>query len=281
MKLLLHGVAGATVSLFVALAAMRSTRLSAVNHRGRRVPVVLGVALTAGLVASLSPRLPGWGREARSTAAVLVGALLVFLGGLYDDLRDTRSRGMMNQLAPLLHGRITPGAVKLLAAVGAAALVAGELSDHRTVALLWGVPVMAGASNAVNLLDVRPGRALKYFVPAALILGLLGRGTEYAIVVAAALGAAIAVFPFDLRERAMLGDAGSNVLGFILGVGLYESLREVGLAVALMAILVLHALAETVTLSRIIRAVPPLRWFDDLGCYEAPGSSDTMKSRSA
>ena len=37
------------------------------------------------------------------------------------------------------------------------------------------------------------------------------------------------------------------------------------LAVVLAALLVLHGLAETVTLSRLIEAAPPLRWFDRLG----------------
>jgi UDP-GlcNAc:undecaprenyl-phosphate GlcNAc-1-phosphate transferase len=281
MRLFLHGGAGAVAALLVALAAMRSTRLSAVNHRGRRLPVVLGVALMAGFTASLGPRVLGWGPEARRTGSVLIGAFLVFLAGLYDDLRDTRSRGLLKQLAPLLRGRVSPGAVKFLAATAAATLVAAELNDHGTLALVLGIPVMAGASNAVNLLDVRPGRALKYFLPAALILGLVGRGTGYAVVAAAGIGPAVVLFPFDLRERAMLGDAGSNLLGFVLGIGLYQTLREVGLAIALATILALHALAETVTLSSIIRGVGPLRWFDDLGCYEPPGSSDNMKSRSA
>jgi hypothetical protein len=37
------------------------------------------------------------------------------------------------------------------------------------------------------------------------------------------------------------------------------------MAVALAAVLGLHVLSETVTLSRIIRRFPPLRWADDLG----------------
>jgi hypothetical protein len=42
------------------------------------------------------------------------------------------------------------------------------------------------------------------------------------------------------------------------------------MAIALGIVLVLHALAETVTLTRIIRATPPLRWLDDLWRLPAP-----------
>ena len=64
----------------------------------------------------------------------------------------------------------------------------------------------------------------------------------------------------------MLGDAGSNVLGLLLGIALFDRLGTLGLAVALAVILGLHALAETISLSRIIERLPPLRWVDRLGC---------------
>ena len=63
----------------------------------------------------------------------------------------------------------------------------------------------------------------------------------------------------------MLGDAGANVLGFVVGLELVGGLPPVGLAVALAVVVGLHVLSETVTLTRVIRAVPPLRWLDDVG----------------
>ena len=68
-----------------------------------------------------------------------------------------------------------------------------------------------------------------------------------------------------LMEMGMLGDAGANVLGFLVGIGVLVVLAPSWLAVVLAALLVLHGLAETVTLSRLIEAAPPLRWFDGLG----------------
>jgi UDP-GlcNAc:undecaprenyl-phosphate/decaprenyl-phosphate GlcNAc-1-phosphate transferase len=104
------------------------------------------------------------------------------------------------------------------------------------------------------------------------------------LLLAAAIGSAAAVLAFDLRERAMLGDAGSNLLGFIFGLALFRLLPTWGLGIALVMILILHVLGETVTLSRIIEATPPLRWFDRLGRLPAeqakPGSGATPRDPS-
>ena len=55
------------------------------------------------------------------------------------------------------------------------------------------------------------------------------------------------------------------VSSLLLGIALFDRLGTLGLAVALAVILGLHALAETISLSRIIERLPPLRWVDRLG----------------
>ena len=69
----------------------------------------------------------------------------------------------------------------------------------------------------------------------------------------------------DLRERAMLGDSGANLLGFAVGAQLAASLPVWSLWIAAVAIVGVNVLADTVTLSRVIEAIPPLRWFDGVG----------------
>jgi UDP-GlcNAc:undecaprenyl-phosphate/decaprenyl-phosphate GlcNAc-1-phosphate transferase len=152
--------------------------------------------------------------------------------------------------------------VKLVAALAAGAIVVVGTRSSLDRGVL-GTLVMAGSANVSNLLDVRPGRALKAFVLAAVALCLPALGA--AGLVAPALGAAVCAFPFDLRERAMLGDSGSNVLGFVAGVALYSVLGVFGLGLALAVIVALHVVSELVSFSRIIQAVGPLRWIDRLG----------------
>jgi UDP-N-acetylmuramyl pentapeptide phosphotransferase/UDP-N-acetylglucosamine-1-phosphate transferase len=68
----------------------------------------------------------------------------------------------------------------------------------------------------------------------------------------------------------MLGDAGSNLLGLAIGVAAYQAMADVSIIVAAALVLALNVVAETVTLSRAIDAIPPLRWWDRLGRLPEP-----------
>jgi UDP-GlcNAc:undecaprenyl-phosphate/decaprenyl-phosphate GlcNAc-1-phosphate transferase len=248
-----------------------------VNYRGNRVPAILGVCFGGGVILFLSVVLVGsWVVRGDITASrrpllwISIGIGAVLGAGLYDDFRPHRTRGLVNQLMPAVRGKITSGLVKLVSIVGASAFVSWMLGV-RGWRFALAVPFMAGCANLWNLLDVRPGRALKFFLPAEIALTIGTADVPYLGVVAAPaiIGATLSLV-LDLLEWGMLGDSGSNVLGFIIGIGLLEALSLTGLAIALGMILALHVLAETVTLSRLIEVVPPVRWFDGLGRRRAP-----------
>jgi hypothetical protein len=77
-------------------------------------------------------------------------------------------------------------------------------------------------------------------------------------------GAVLALVP-DLREWAMLGDAGANLLGFTAGIVLSAALPAWAMWPAAVVAVALNVVAETATLSRAIDGAAPLRWFDRLG----------------
>ncbi len=264
---------GAGFGVAATVPLLRSRGTTAKNYRGKEIPVVLGIAAAAALFGAvlivfsvlLWTHRPGRPEVVRREALfTVVACLIVFLGGLYDDRRGGPERGLGGHFGELLSGRVTPGIVKLVAAVAAAALVAWAYRPPLSTAVV-GIPVMAGAANLWNLLDVRPGRALKYFIPLCFLLLIVSAQSQYALVAAGAFGASLAVFSFDLTERGMLGDAGSNLFGFVVGVGLFDALPLWGLVLALGVVLALHWASETMTLSRIIESTPPLQWFDRLG----------------
>jgi UDP-GlcNAc:undecaprenyl-phosphate/decaprenyl-phosphate GlcNAc-1-phosphate transferase len=251
---------------------LRSPEIREKNYRGTELPVVLGIGLAAAVFGSalIVFSIALWtARGARALIGVqavfiLLACLVVFLGGLYDDLVRGPTRGLLGHFRELARGRVSPGIVKLVAAVVAAVLVAWH-ARAGALATVVGIPVMAGATNLWNLLDVRPGRALKYFLPVCVALVAAAQKSDYGLVASAALGAAAVVLPFDLTEQAMLGDAGSNFLGFIVGVGMFQVLPAWGLLLVLGGIVALHLASETITLSRLIESAPPLRWYDDWG----------------
>ena len=70
-------------------------------------------------------------------------------------------------------------------------------------------------------------------------------------------GAAAAVLVPDLRERGMLGDSGANLLGFLAGAEIVRRLPEVWLIPAVVVVIGLNVLAETVTVHPNDRGDPP------------------------
>ena len=246
----------------------RWTRL---NHRGETVSLLEGPAVAAGLAgaAFLAPGLPRRLRLATVVAAVGAGCL-----GAYDDLAGSGDRrGFRGHLGALSRGELTSGAVKIFG-IGATGLVVAAVAGHRGTGLVVSGGVVAATANLVNLLDLRPGRALK----AALVLAALDarRGGDTARLAAVASGCALAALPADLGERTMLGDGGANALGAVLGTAVVAARAGAshgtaggstdGRMVRRLAVLTALTLAsEKVSFTRVIDATPGLRELDRAG----------------
>jgi UDP-N-acetylmuramyl pentapeptide phosphotransferase/UDP-N-acetylglucosamine-1-phosphate transferase len=260
------------------LAGLAGSSLSRVNYRGRTVVAGLGLPLVLGLLAwatplALAARLDPL-RAARidlltpSGLAVVVAGLAFLILGLADDLiEDAGSRGFRGHLRALAAGKLTGGGIKLLGGVLAALVVASLAApERRTAWLPLGAAVVASTANVANLLDLRPGRCTKVFLPlwgAGCLLDPPGGAWS-----AGLAGAALAALPFDLRERGMLGDAGANALGAVVGTLLLAGPVWLLLA-ALAVLLALQLLSERVSFSRVIDGNRVLRAADRFGRRDA------------
>jgi UDP-GlcNAc:undecaprenyl-phosphate GlcNAc-1-phosphate transferase len=69
----------------------------------------------------------------------------------------------------------------------------------------------------------------------------------------------------DLRERAMLGDTGANLIGGLAGLWLVLSLDTLGQAIALAAVAALTLYGEFRSLSALIERTPLVRRIDSIG----------------
>ncbi len=235
------------------------------NYAGRPVTLLGGPALAASATAVAVLGAPTGTRA----AAALVGTVSGVVGG-YDDLAGARpeqaaDKGLAGHLAALRAGRVSAGAVKV-AGIGAAAAAAALLTRRGTGAgaLVDGVlttGLVAGTANLLNLLDLRPGRAGKV----GALVAAAGLGGPAGGLVAGPFGATVATLPADLGERVMLGDAGANSLGALLGLRL-ASIPGRGPRTALLAGVVALTLAsEKVSFTKVIDATPGLRELDRLG----------------
>jgi UDP-GlcNAc:undecaprenyl-phosphate/decaprenyl-phosphate GlcNAc-1-phosphate transferase len=259
------------------LEALAATNLSRVNYRQRTVVAGLGVALAVGLLAWAGPLalftelaartawLPrsGIAPDGAAVAAILAGIAFALLGLLDDLVQDQGHRGFRGHLLALARGQITGGGIKLLGGA-LVALVAALLAvgDRPWYLMLVGAVVIASSANLANLLDLRPGRCTKVFLPLWLV-GCLLDPTAGAWSAGLA-GAAAGTFPLDLGERGMLGDAGANALGGVVGVLLVTGPSWLLWALAAV-LLALQAASERVSFSRVIDRNRWLRAVDRLG----------------
>ncbi|TFV43769.1 hypothetical protein, partial [Blastococcus sp. TF02A-35] len=234
------------------------------NYAGRPVTLLGGPALALAATGTAVLGAPAGTRA----AAAVVGTVSGLVGG-YDDLagarpEQARDKGLAGHLRALREGRVSAGAVKV-AGIGAAATAAAVLTRGRgRGAVVDGVlttGLVAGTANLLNLLDLRPGRAAK----AGALAAAAGLGGPAGTLVAGPLGAGLAVLPADLGERVMLGDAGANALGALLGLRLASVPSRGARAAALAVVTALTLASEKVSFTRVIEATPGLRELDRLG----------------
>jgi UDP-GlcNAc:undecaprenyl-phosphate/decaprenyl-phosphate GlcNAc-1-phosphate transferase len=258
------------------------------NHRGELVTLLEGPAASVGAIAAeligaaIAAKVAGRNadsqrqdfpertrgfRPTRSMALAGAGALAF---GLIDDLAGSgKRRGLRGHLGALAHGEVTTGTVKLgglaatgFAAAGAGGTVPGSAVSGGTVDVIINAGLIAGGANLLNLFDLRPGRALKV---AVLSGGLIAVVSGDPVSVAPVLGASLALLPEDLAERAMLGDAGANALGAMLGAAAARSLPRPARIGLLAGIAALTIASEKISFTAFIERTPPLRRLDMLG----------------
>src|SRR5438067_1949852 len=184
-----------------------------INYRGARLPLV------------------GW--------TVALHEPVVTAIGLADDLWSGPERGVREHV----QARVTTGTLKL---------VGIPLYGLPRTRPLSGAVLVGLCANLLNQLDTRPGRALKAYLAAALLVD-------------APLGLAVLLAPYDLREMTMLGDAGSNGLGALLGLSSVNRFTGRGRWAAIGALAGLTVLGEKRSLGELIERTPILRELDAFG----------------
>ncbi len=250
---------------------------SRTNHRGEPVTLLEGPAVALGAIAGALAQAAALAQDGtlaqngrsgwRAGSALAVAGAGAAAFGAYDDLKGTADRrGFRGHLGALRHGEVTTGAAKL-GGIGATGIASAVLAGGAPADLVINAGLVAGGANLLNLFDLRPGRAIKVAAASAALIAAAdsaGNGRASALAPLPPLAAALALLPEDLGERAMLGDAGANALGAMLGAaaaGLPRPARLVMLA----GIAGLTAASEKVSFTKVIERTPALRKLDMLG----------------
>lgn len=246
------------------------------NHQQRPVSLLEGPAVAAGLLTGAQIG-SSWRTRGAATVAIAGAAAAGYLDD--HDISPLESpdaivvdaepepKGLKGHISAFRRGRVTTGAIKIAAITGASAVAAAVLpwKGKGAASALSGkavdVALIAGSANLFNLLDLRPGRALK--VAGAVSVPLLV--TRSSSLAATTLGTSIAALPDDLDGKDMLGDTGSNAVGAAVGVAMAAGLPRPVKAVAAAGIIALTIASEKVSFSQVIENNPLLRELDEWG----------------
>lgn len=262
----------AATALLLALLPPRlaAAGLMRTNFAGRSVVTACGAILIVGSAPGLA--FLALSQPHIRNTATLLGMLLLGFGalGFGDDRWGTpAAKGLRGHVRKLIVDRtITSGLVKAVGGIVVALTAVIVMLRYDPLETVVGAAIIALSANAVNLLDLRPGRAsavsLAAFIICMTALWSKGSLNELASLGAVATSALILYLP-DARARLMLGDTGSNALGACVGAALLLTFpHSVARYVCLASLIALHALAERWSLSAIIEASPVLRFLDRL-----------------
>jgi UDP-GlcNAc:undecaprenyl-phosphate GlcNAc-1-phosphate transferase len=247
--------AGALAFALVPLTKRLALRLGAIDYPNERslhvvpTPKLGGLAILVGVLAAGLIWLP-WDGETR---AILIGALAISLVGVLDDLYDLPPLlKLLGQTAavvipvsagvtvesftfPFL-GRLDPGSVELLTLPWGGAVTLGDVGT---------VIGIVAVINVINLIDGVDGLASGVCVISALTLAVIAlsldrnaAGVLAALTAGAALGFLFHGFP---PAGTFMGDTGSNLLGYLLGVVAVQGALKTNAVVALFLPLIILA----------------------------------------
>ena len=293
---------------------IKASQWERTNFHGATVSLRGGVAMAGAAVASAAVA-SALSDQPRAALGGVVASLGGGLAGYIDDVDQGAhdggkvAKGLKGHLGALAHGQVTTGVIKI-AGIGASALAASGLVGSKATSvggkaaeLALNTVLIAGTANLANLLDLRPGRALKatvlvatplsYFscaaaktpasgasvtsATASVTSGASGAASATPAAPASASGAsaqrllasglnaaAITALVEDLQETTMLGDTGANAAGALLGTSLAANDSwKLRLGTALGVVGLILA-SEKVSFSKVIAANPALNWLDQL-----------------
>jgi len=253
---------------------LAASGLVRVNFRDEKLAFPLGAILVTATLVSLAPLavlderagLDLLEPDLRRWIVYLIG--VAFLGLLDDSLGLGSSpdtpRGWRGHASAVMRGQLSTGAVKAIGALALAAYVVTG-TGNEWPAYICDVALLILATNMFNLLDLRGGRVEKAMLLVLAGICLIGWTIQPIELLGIFLGPFLVGMFLTLRNRAMLGDTGSNLAGAIVGVWLLTELDETGRLIALAVVLAITILGEFRSISGIIDRVPPLRFIDSVG----------------
>lgn len=254
---------------------LMQSRIQRENYLGVTIPTAGGLILlvyhtvTLFILILIVLMVDGFDQHVRHAVLLGIGSFAVAIWGWLDDCSlEKEVKGFHGHLRTLLsEHRMTSGLLKAWGGGGTALIISMAISKSAWEILIH-TGLLALSTNLINLFDLRPTRAIKAFwliLAFALSMGALFTKTEQWVWALPIICSTCLIFSHDAKARLMLGDTGSNFLGFIAGFFLVTLLPLPVKVTLLSCFLLLHFAAEYVSFSRVIQSVSWLERLDQWG----------------
>lgn len=234
------------------------------NFQGIDIPVSMGLSFpVVVMMVFLIYDLLQW-YDISYHLYILALMSVSFLGFIDDMLGQRDTLGFKGHFGALFRGRLTTGGLKALGG-GLVALFTAFFVSEGWANIIINTLILALFTNMLNLLDLRPGRAVKGYIFFTVVIIIIAGGKMDYVLLAPLAGAVLWYFRYDLSARVMMGDAGSNVLGFALGYLAVTELSFNARIGVLLFLIAMHIFTEKYSLTRIIENTAILRYIDNMG----------------
>lgn len=264
--LFLIGFVGTYISIPLFKNLLINSNVVRPNYKNDMIPVSMGIVFLPMIIIN-SIILVYFTTEYKNLMFIFIfvfGIMSMFLAGILDDIIGNRDvSGLKGHFKSLFKGNLTTGGFKAVfggfVGILVSVVISKSISD-----IIINTLIIALSTNLMNLLDLRPGRAIKVYL--VIIISIFITLTGYIKVLPLLiLPNVLAYFKYDLKAKAMMGDTGSNVLGISIGILMVLGYSFNIRLIWLVFLILIHLLTEKYSLTKIIENNKVLNFIDKLG----------------
>lgn len=264
--LILSGLVGTYILIPLFKNLLIDSNVLRPNYKKDMIPVSMGIVFLPMLIINsiILAYFTTNFKDMLNIFIFLFGLVSMFFAGILDDIIGNRDvSGLKGHFKSLLNGKLTTGGFKALFG-GFIGIVISISISKNIFDIFINTLIIALSTNLMNLLDLRPGRAIKgYLVISIALLFTLGSYTKNLLLLI--LPNVVAYFSQDLKAKAMMGDTGSNVLGISIGILFVMGYSLKVRLIWLVFLIFIHILTEKYSLTKIIENNKFLNFIDKLG----------------
>lgn len=253
-------------SIVLSIKLLKNANCTLKNYHGFEVIFGMGIVFVPIIITSLALTLMLYNKLSLMYTPYLFAVSAIGFTGLLDDLIGNKQvKGLKNHIKSFIKGDLTTGFIKAFIGMISSIIISFGISKN-IYDFLLNIFNIALFTNALNLMDLRPGRCIKVFLFLGFIILFINLSEILTLLpLVIMLTASIIYMNYDLKEVCILGDTGSNILGITLGYFSSLVFNSSSKIILFLALFTINALAEKFSITKLISNNRVLNYLDNLG----------------